>query len=162
MEVIKTNIPLKDVAKVMREVGYNKSEPGTRSSAIADQIAEAEARPKKTLDDAINASMAKITPDRSAVVLPKSAATKVTTVKEAEKVVKDLKSTVSGVAVKAAKKVLDQAPVKKTVTIDMSLPETKITFVGPGWIPMDIRRANIELVRAFKMKIRDEYRKGIK
>jgi len=151
MEVIKTNIPLKDVAKVMREVGYNKSEPGTRSSAIADQIAEAEARPKKTLDDAINASMAKITPNKSSVVLPKSVPVKpvpVAKVVEKPKVV--------------LKEPVRKDKVEKTVTINMSLPETKITFVGPGWIPMDIRRANIELVRAFKMKIRDEYRKGIK
>ena len=156
MEVIKTNIPLKDVAKVMREVGYNKSEPGTRSSAIADQIAEAEARPKKTLDDAINASMAKITPKKSdAVVLPKSVPVKKV---EPEIEIDELK-------VEVAHKV----PITevhlgepKTVTIDMSSVHTKVTFTGPGWIIRDIKIAYSELIKAFQIKIRDEYRKGIK
>jgi len=155
MEVIKTNIPMKDVAKVMREVGYNKSEPGTRSSAIAAQIAEAEARPKKTLDDAINASMAKITPNKPSVVLPKSVPVK--------KVEPEIE--IDELEVEAAPKV----PITevhlgepKTVTIDMTTIETKVTFTGPGWIIRDIKIAYMELIKAFQIKIRDEYRKGIK
>ena len=160
MEVVKTNIPLRDVSKVMREVGYNVSTPN-RNSAIADQISEAEARPKKTLDDVINASMAKITPTRSAVVLPKSAPVKLASVVQEKK--KDIKDSDELLPTKLIDDDLNFIEEeKKTVLIDMSLPETKITFTGPGWIPRDINRINLELVRAFKMKIRDEYRKGIK
>ena len=155
---------MKDVAKVMREVGYNTKDPARRSS-IADQIAEAEARPKKTMDDAINAAMAKIAPSResrASIVLPKSTPT----VKEAEKIVKDLKSPVPSVAVKAAEKVLTNVePVlgeMKTILVDMSELRTEVTFTETGWCIRDIKIAYMELVRAFNIKIRGEYRKGIK
>lgn len=168
MEIIKTNIRPKDVAKVMKEVGYNV--PTTnKSSAIAEQLAEANKRPQKSMNDAINAAMTRITPRKEAVAVPitiprKEVTKPVTTVKEAEKLVEDLKSKTPSVAVTAAKKIMEEVGPKerKTVLIDMSTINTKVTFTGSGWTIKDIRIASACLIRALRIKIREEYRKGIK
>lgn len=162
MEVIKKNIPMKDVAKVMREVGYNTKDPARRSS-VADQIAQAEARPKKTMDDAINAAMAKIAPSResrASIVLPKS-----TPVKEIKKIEPKPVEVKKEPEPKIVKEVKVETPVlgeMKTILVDMSELRTEVTFTGTGWCIRDIKIAYMEIVRAFNIKIRGEYRKGIK
>ena len=50
----------------------------------------------------------------------------------------------------------------KAVTIDLSDIYVDVKFVGGGWKPLDIKLANAALIRAFKVMIRDAYRKGIK
>jgi len=164
VEVIKKNIPMKDVGKVMREVGYNTKEPNKHSS-VADQIAEAEARPKKTMDDAINAAIAKIAPSRDSVVLPKPSS-----VKEVKKPVKPVPKPV--VVKKEPEIEIDDIEVPKvevpkveemkTILIDMSTLRTDVTFTGTGWCIRDIKIAYMAMVKGINIKIRDEYRKGNK
>lgn len=159
MEVIKTDIPMKDVTKVMREVGYNKKDNVPNSGAGAtptDQLAEAENRPKKSMADAVNRSMSSVAP----VVAP-TAPTVLPKVKEEPKGSKSK-------AVEKLKEKHKEPPKKekpgekKTILVDMSTLRTKVTFTGEGWKPLDIKIANNEIIKAFRIKIRDEYRKGIK
>ena len=50
----------------------------------------------------------------------------------------------------------------KTVTIDLSDVNIDVKFIGEGWKASDIKLSNATLIRAFKIKIRDAYRKGNK
>ena len=153
MEVIKKRIARKDVAKVMREVGYNKKNIDSKSgSNIEDQLAIANesAKSAPTMADAINRAVASVAPVATPpIVLPKEEP-KGSKSKAVEKLKEKHKE-----PVKEAK---PKGP--KTVTIDMTTLRVKVTFVGGGWKPLDIKIANNELIKAFRIKIRDEYRKG--
>ena len=165
MEILKTNIPMKDVGKVMREVGYNTKDPN-KHSAIADQITEAEARPKRTMDDAINASMAKIAPSRDSVVLPKSAPVKEVKKIEPKPVVKSVVTKKEPELeiddVEVAKPTKEEPKEMKSILVDMTDIRTEVYFTGTGWCIRDIKIAYMAIVKAVTIKIRDEYRKGIK
>ena len=50
----------------------------------------------------------------------------------------------------------------KKIVIDLSTVNIDVKFTGTEWRPMDIKMANAALIRAFKIKVRDEYRRGIK
>ena len=159
MEIIKTNIPMRDVAKVMKEVGYNVSTPN-KGSAIAEQLAEANARPQKSMGDAINRAMEKIAVRKTGAVtvpmsIPKTGAPKPVTKPVAKPVVK---------AVEKLRELskTDGKEERKTVTIDMTTINTTVSFTGKGWIAKDIRMAYNSLVKAFRIKIREEYRRGTK
>lgn len=150
MEVVKKRIARKDVAKVMREVGYNKTSVANKGgSNIEDQLAIANesAKGAPTMADAINRAVASVAPP---VDVP----------------VKIELEEPKGSKSKAVKKLKEkhEAPEKpkgpKKVTIDMTTLKTKVTFVGEGWIPQDIKIANAELIRAFRRKVLEEYRKG--
>jgi len=162
MEVIKKRIAQRDVAKVMSEVGYNKTNiDGGRSGGMnEEQLAEANeaARSAPTMADAVNRAMSAVTPTVDA---PIKVPIKSEPVKEEPKGSKS--KAVEKLQEKHAPKKEEEKPgdVKK-VTIDMTTLRTKVTFVGTGWIPLDIRIANDELIKAFRIKIRDEYRKEIK
>ena len=163
MEIIKTNIPMRDVAKVMKEVGYNVSTPN-KGSAIAEQLAEANARPQKSMGDAINRAMEKIAVRKTGAVtipmsIPKTGAPK--------PVAKPVTKPVAKPVVKAVGKLrelskTDGKEERKTVTIDMTTINTTVSFTGKGWIAKDIRMAYNSLVKAFRIKIREEYRRGTK
>lgn len=166
MEVIKKRIAKKDVAKVMREVGYNKKNIDSKSgSNIEDQLAIANENAKgaPTMADAINRAVANVSPPPTTPIVLPPGEPKVgaVTPDPVEEVPKGSKS-------KAVKKLKEKhkEPEKpsqvKKVTIDMTTLKTKVTFVGKGWKPLDIKIANNELIKAFRIKIRDEYRKGIK
>jgi predicted helicase len=155
MEIIKTNIPMKDVSKVMKEVGYNVATPN-KSSAIAEQLAEANARPQKSMGDAINRAMEKVTLRKTGAVavpisLPKTEAPK-PIAKPVIKVVEKPKELLK----------TDGKEERKTVTIDMTTINTAVSFTGKGWTAKNIRMAYNSLVKAFRIKIREEYRKGTK
>ena len=157
MEVVKKRIAKRDVAKVMREVGYNKKNMDSKSgSNIEDQLAIANesAKSAPTMADAINRAMDTVTPKvETPIVLPKS--------KEEPKGSKS--KAVEKLKEKHKEPVEKEKPGgKKTVLIDMTTLRVKVTFVGGGWKPLDIKIANNELIKAFRIKIRDEYRKGIK
>ena len=159
MEIIKTNIPMRDVAKVMKEVGYNVSTPN-KGSAIAEQLAEANARPQKSMGDAINRAMEKIAGRKTGAVtipmsIPKTGAPKPVTKPVAKPVVK---------AVEKLRELskTDGKEERKTVTIDMTTINTTVSFTGKGWVAKDIRMAYNSLVKAFRIKIREEYRRGTK
>lgn len=159
MEVVKEKIARKDVAKVMREVGYNKtSVEGKGGSNIESQLAEANENAKSlpTMADAINKAMDRVTPGVAPpVILPKK---DVSAKVAKEKVVK-----------KEPVKEPTKAPVEeddiqepKLIVIDMTNLRTEVTFTGEGWKILDIKLAYAAMVRGFRIKIRDEYRKGIK
>jgi hypothetical protein len=159
MEIIKTNIPMKDVSKVMKEVGYNVATPN-KSSAIAEQLAEANARPQKSMGDVINRAMEKVTLRKTGAVavpisLPKTEAPKPIANPIAKPVIK---------VVEKPKELLktDGKEERKTVTIDMTTINTAVSFTGKGWTVKNIRMAYNSLVKAFRIKIREEYRKGTK
>ena len=159
MEIIKTNIPMRDVAKVMKEVGYNVSTPN-KGSAIAEQLAEANARPQKSMGDAINRAMEKIAVRKTGAVtipmsIPKTEAPKPVTKPVTKPVVKAV-----GKLRELSK--TDGKEERKTVTIDMTTINTTVSFTGKGWIAKDIRMAYNSLVKAFRIKIREEYRRGTK
>lgn len=159
MEIIKTNIPMRDVAKVMKEVGYNVSTPN-KGSAIAEQLAEANARPQKSMGDAINRAMEKIAVRKTGAVtvpmsIPKTEAPKPVTKPVAKPVVKAV-----GKLRELSK--TDGKEERKTVTIDMTTINTTVSFTGKGWVAKDIRMAYNSLVKAFRIKIREEYRRGTK
>jgi len=159
MEIIKTNIPMRDVAKVMKEVGYNVSTPN-KGSAIAEQLAEANARPQKSMGDAINRAMEKISVRKTDAVtvpmsIPKTGAPKPVTKPVAKPVVKAV-----GKLRELSK--TDGKEERKTVTIDMTTINTTVSFTGKGWVAKDIRMAYNSLVKAFRIKIREEYRRGTK
>ena len=159
MEIIKTNIPMRDVAKVMKEVGYNVSTPN-KGSAIAEQLAEANARPQKSMGDAINRAMEKIAVRKTGAVtvpmsIPKTEAPKPVAKPVAKPVVKAV-----GKLRELSK--TDGKEERKTVTIDMTTINTTVSFTGKGWIAKDIRMAYNSLVKAFRIKIREEYRRGTK
>ena len=159
MEIIKTNIPMRDVAKVMKEVGYNVSTPN-KGSAIAEQLAEANARPQKSMSDAINRAMEKIAVRKTGAVtvpmsIPKTGAPKPVAKPVAKPVVKAV-----GKLRELSK--TDGKEERKTVTIDMTTINTTVSFTGKGWIAKDIRMAYNSLVKAFRIKIREEYRRGTK
>jgi len=159
MEIIKTNIPMRDVAKVMKEVGYNVSTPN-KGSAIAEQLAEANARPQKSMGDAINRAMEKIAVRKTGAVtipmsIPKTGAPKPVAKPVAKPVVKAV-----GKLRELSK--TDGKEERKTVTIDMTTINTTVSFTGKGWIAKDIRMAYNSLVKAFRIKIREEYRRGTK
>ena len=155
MEVIKKRIARKDVAKVMKEVGYNKKSLDSKSgSNIEDQLAQANENAKgaPTMADAINRAVTAVAPqDKTTAVAPKE----------------EFKGSKSK-AVEKLKEKHKEPPKKETpkgpkkVTIDMTTLKTKVTFVGEGWRPLDIKIANNELIKAFRIKILKEYRKGIK
>ncbi len=167
MEVIKKRIARKDVAKVMKEVGYNKKSLDSKSgSNIEDQLAVANENAKSapTMADAINKAVKSVTPvdgvqlssqsviDNTPIVLPKTTS--------ASKV--EPKSVKSEPVEKSKEEHKEPEKPKgpKKVTIDMTTPRTKVTFVGIGWTILNIKIANHELIKALKIKIRDEYRKG--
>ena len=162
MEIIKTNIPMREVAKVMKEVGYNIPTPN-KGSAIAEQLAEANARPQKSMSDAINRAMEKIAVRKTGAVtvpmsIPKTEAPK--------PVAKPVTKPVTKPVVKAVGKLrelskTDGKEERKTVTIDMTT-NTTVSFTGKGWITRDIIMAYNSLVKAFRIKMREEYRRGIK
>jgi len=159
MEIIKTNIPMRDVAKVMKEVGYNVSTPN-KGSAIAEQLAEANARPQKSMGDAINRAMEKIAVRKTGAVtipmsIPKTGAPKPVTKPVTKPVVKAV-----GKLRELSK--TDGKEERKTVTIDMTTINTTVSFTGKGWVAKDIRMAYNSLVKAFRIKIREEYRRGTK
>ena len=159
MEIIKTNIPMRDVAKVMKEVGYNVSTPN-KGSAIAEQLAEANARPQKSMGDAINRAMEKIAVRKTGAVtipmsIPKTGAPKPVTKPVVKAVVKAV-----GKLRELSK--TDGKEERKTVTIDMTTINTTVSFTGKGWVAKDIRMAYNSLVKAFRIKIREEYRRGTK
>jgi len=159
MEIIKTNIPMRDVAKVMKEVGYNVSTPN-KGSAIAEQLAEANARPQKSMGDAINRAMEKIAVRKTGAVtvpmsIPKTGAPKPVAKPVAKPVVKAV-----GKLRELSK--TDGKEERKTVTIDMTTINTTVSFTGKGWVAKDIRMAYNSLVKAFRIKIREEYRRGTK
>ena len=159
MEIIKTNIPMRDVAKVMKEVGYNVSTPN-KGSAIAEQLAEANARPQKSMGDAINRAMEKIAVRKTGAVtipmsIPKTGAPKPVTKSVTKPVVKAV-----GKLRELSK--TDGKEERKTVTIDMTTINTTVSFTGKGWVAKDIRMAYNSLVKAFRIKIREEYRRGTK
>jgi len=159
MEIIKTNIPMRDVAKVMKEVGYNVSTPN-KGSAIAEQLAEANARPQKSMGDAINRAMEKIAVRKTGAVtipmsIPKTEAPKPVTKPVTKPVVKAV-----GKLRELSK--TDGKEERKTVTIDMTTINTTVSFTGKGWVAKDIRMAYNSLVKAFRIKIREEYRRGTK
>ena len=166
MEYVKTNIKPSEVKKVMKEVGYDKASP-TQHSSIADQLAEANARPQKSMADAINKAMEKVVARKNDIPVPVPVikiTQKKPDIKAALESLDDIEVPV--LSEKATEDNLEEENVQfkelKTVTIDMTDSITKIKFTGDSWIPMDIRRAGMELIRAFKIKIRDEYRKGTK
>jgi hypothetical protein len=156
MEVVKKDIRLKDVAKVMREVGYNKtSVAGKGGSNMEDQLAKANENAKSapTMADAINRAVTAVAPPVEAPIkVPIKIEPKGSKSKAVEKLKEKHKEPVKEEEPKGPKK----------VTIDMTTLGTKVTFVGRGWKPLDIKIANTELIKAFRIKIRDEYRKGIK
>jgi len=159
MEIIKTNIPMRDVAKVMKEVGYNVSTPN-KGSAIAEQLAEANARPQKSMGDAINRAMEKIAVRKTGAVtvpmsIPKTGVPKPVTKPVAKPVVKAV-----GKLRELSK--TDGKEERKTVTIDMTTINTTVSFTGKGWVAKNIRMAYNSLVKAFRIKIREEYRRGTK
>ena len=163
MEIIKTNIPMRDVAKVMKEVGYNVSTPN-KGSAIAEQLAEANARPQKSMSDAINRAMEKIAVRKTGAVtipmsIPKTEAPKPVTKPVTKPVVK---AVVKAVGKLRELSKTDGKEERKTVTIDMTTINTTVSFTGKGWIAKDIRMAYNSLVKAFRIKIREEYRRGTK
>ena len=157
MEVVKKDIKLKDVAKVMREVGYNKTSVKNKGgSNIEDQLAQANENAKgaPTMADAINRAVSAVAPPTtSPIVLPK---TKEEPKGSKSKAVEKLKEKHKAEAPKKEEK--PKGP--KKVTIDMTTLRTKVTFVGKGWKPLDIKIANNELIKAYRIKVRDEYRKG--
>lgn len=89
--------------------------------------------------------------------------------KEAKVVLKDLKSTDSAVAVKAAERVLEEVAPKvlkskvskepKTITVNLSSVRPEVTFTGDGWCAMDIKLSYAAIVRKFKENQRELYRK---
>jgi len=150
---------MRDVAKVMKEVGYNVSTPN-KGSAIAEQLAEANARPQKSMGDAINRAMEKIAVRKTGTVtipmsIPKTGAPKPVTKPVAKPVVKAV-----GKLRELSK--TDGKEERKTVTIDMTTINTTVSFTGKGWVAKDIRMAYNSLVKAFRIKIREEYRRGTK
>lgn len=157
-DIVRTNIKLKDVSKVMREVGYNKTNiDSKRGSNIEDQLARANENAKSvpTMADAVNRAVAAVTP-------PVEAPIKVPVNAESEKPKGSKSKAVKKLKEKHAPKKEEKPKGPKKVIIDMTTLKVKVTFVGTGWIPQDIKMANAELIRAFRIKIRDEYRKGIK
>jgi len=162
-DVVIKDIPMKDVAKVMREVGYNKTNiDSKKGSDIEDQLAQANENAKSvpTMADAVNRAVTAVSPPVKAPIkiptgpsLPgknehkgsKSEAIK--KLKEKHKAEPPKKEKPSG---------------KRTILIDMTALKTKVTFTGKGWKPLDIRLANDAMIRAFRIKVRDEYRKEIK
>lgn len=152
MEVVKKRIARRDVAKVMRDVGYNKKDLDSKSgSNIEDQLAEANENAKSapTMADAVNRAVANVTPVDAPVKVPVKVEPKGSKSKAVEKL-------------KEKHKEPEEPKGPKKVTIDMTTLRTKVTFVGGEWKPLDIKIANIELIKAFRIKIRDEYRKGKK
>ena len=146
---------MRDVAKVMKEVGYNVSTPN-KGSAIAEQLAEANARPQKSMGDAINRAMEKIAVRKTGAVtvpmsIPKTGAPKPVT-----------KPVVKAVGKLRELSKTDGKEERKTVTIDMTTINTTVSFTGKGWVAKDIRMAYNSLVKAFRIKIREEYRRGTK
>jgi hypothetical protein len=136
-EVVKTNIKPEDVAKVMKEYD-KKAQPGGPPPTL----------PKKSagsLEDAISAEHKKLDPKAPIVDKPKPEQ-KGSKSKEVEKI--------------KAKHTEPKGP--KTVLIDMTTINTDVTFTGSGWKALDIKLATAALIRAFRIKIRDEYRKGNK
>ena len=159
MEIIKTNIPMRDVAKVMKEVGYNVSTPN-KGSAIAEQLAEANARPQKSMGDAINRAMEKIAVRKTGAVTVPMSIPKTEAPKPVAKPV--TKPVVKAVGKLRELSKTDGKEERKTVTIDMTTINTTVSFTGKGWIAKDIRMAYNSLVKAFRIKIREEYRRGTK
>ena len=171
-EVVKKRIAMKNVAKVMREVGYNKKNVDSKSgSNIEDQLAQANENAKSmpTMADAVNRAMDAVTPKVEALVKvpikvepkePKGSKSK--DVKKAEpKVVKKKEKP----RVEPVEDLVDEEDdilEPKLVVIDMSTLRTEVTFTGGGWKLLDIKLAYAAMVRAFRIKIRDEYRKEIK
>lgn len=158
MEVIKKRIAQRDVAKVMREVGYNKVsvDDGRSSGMNEEQLAEANeaARSAPTMADAVNRAMSAVTPTVDAPI-------KVPIKMEPEESKGSKSVAVEKLKEKHAPKKEEKPGAIKKVTIDMTTMRTQVTFVGTGWKPLDIKIANNELIKAFRIKIRDEYRKGI-
>jgi len=157
-EVVKKRIARRDVAKVMREVGYNKKSLDSKSgSNIEDQLAAANENAKgaPTMADAVNRAIANIAP-------PKEAPVKVPVKTEPEEGKGSKSKAVERLKEKHAPEKKEKPKGPKKVTIDMTTLKTKVTFVGSGWKPLDIKIANNELIKAFRIKIRDEYRKGKK
>ena len=154
MEVVKKRIARRDVAKVMREVGYNKtSVDGKGGSNIEDQLAQANegAKSAPTMADAINRAVASVSPPTEAPIkVPIKVEPKGSASIAVEKLKEKHKEPVKEAKLRGPKK----------VTIDMTTLRVKVTFVGEGWKPLDIKIANNELIKAFRIKIRDEYRKG--
>ena len=80
--------------------------------------------------------------------------------KEAEKIVKDLDSDKSSVAVKAAKIILAKVQKEpKTITVNLTSVRPEVTFTGEGWCAMDIKLSYAAIVRKFKENQRELYRK---
>jgi len=170
--VVKKNIKMKDVAKVMRDVGYNKTNVDSKSgSNIEDQLAQANENAKSvpTMADAINRAVEVVTPKVDVPIeLPKGvvvgaslnpvkAEPKGSKGKDVEK--KKEKPKVEPVEDLVDKE--DDIREPKLVVIDMTTLLTEVTFTGEGWKILDIKLAYAAMVRAFRIKIRDEYRKGI-
>lgn len=93
----------------------------------------------------------------------------VVSVKDAEKVVKDLKSDKPAEAVKAAEAVikkvgfkLREKPVDKTIYVNLSTPRPEVRFTGKGWCAVDIKLSYAAIVRKFKENLRELYRKEYK
>lgn len=136
MNVVKTDIKPEDVSKVMKE--YDKKEVG---KVVAPDM---EKLPVGSLNDAVKAAQKKLDLRKGEPVVAKGSKSKAV-----EKL-------------KEKHKEPEKPGEPKKVVIDMTTPETKVTFTGKNWIPMDIKLANAALIRAFRIKIRDEYRKGNK
>ena len=154
MEIVKKRIARRDVAKVMREVGYNKTTTENKGgSNIEDQLAAANENAKgaPTMADAINRAVEAVAPPVEAPVkVPIKVEPKGSKSKDVEKLKEKHKEPVKE----------EKPGGKKTILIDMSTLRTKVTFTGTGWKPLDIKLANAELIKAFRIKIRNEYRKG--
>ena len=175
-EVVKKRIAMKNVAKVMREVGYNKKNVDSKSgSNIEDQLAQANENAKSmpTMADAVNRAMDAVTPKVDApIVLPKDETDTLVDVAPKGSKSKDVKKVEPKVVKKKEKSRVepvedlvdeeDDIREPKLVVIDMSTLRTEVTFTGEGWKLLDIKLAYAAMVRAFRIKIRDEYRKGIK
>ena len=144
INVVKTNIDPKDVTKVMNEFDKKETAPKVVNPGL-DMI------PKTGIEDAIAAAHKKLDPKAPIVGEP--------VVKEAEKV--EEKGSKSKEIEKLKEKHAEpKGP--KSVTIDLTKVNISVKFVGKDWRPMDIKLANAALIRAFRVKIRDAYRKGTK
>jgi len=137
-EVVKTNIKPEDVSKVMKEYDKKATAPKVVNPGL-------EMVPKTNIDDVIKAAQKKLDPKASVPEAPKKGSKS----KEVEKL-------------KEKHPVPPNVKIGKKVVIDMTSVNIDVKFVGKGWRPLDVKLANAAIIKAFKIKIRDEYRKGNK
>ena len=64
--------------------------------------------------------------------------------------------------IEKVKPVIIKKQVRKTVFVDITPATPEVTFTGGLWCAMDVKRANNAIIKAFRVMLRELYRKEYK